>query len=486
MAAAASSSDATTATSAAAAEAPTATTTPTTEEGGAWRVVAALTVLRDSDDVAPLLAWMQDAAGWDGGRTVVAEVMPADSETAAAWEAASPVAKHPLVQVGGGWRGVATSIGERLGAVILPHVAVFDGAGTPVLTDALPSLRAAEMRRATFPAGWPRNVFRVVGATGAAADPDGDAAAWLHPDALLRARLYAGDPVNVRRLPRPAGSDLSPAPAPRQPSLALYVNPPVDDDDEDDGSDDDGSDEEGGEGPRSGGAAARGGRHPAASDVVVLSAPVMADLGVVPGDLVALAQLHDVPEAGEVVLQCVGAPSAPPALLQRAVCRHFGVTPPAAASGAGGGGGGSSGGVGGVGSGGGGGACGGGHRHQCGGGGAHPGAGCPPGVPLPARGGGPVGAHAAADRRRARHGCGAHDAAPLHRHRGPRCCRRVHTAASRRCGGVVVASAACVLNRATLNLFACMGALWIRCQRYAMPHIARCCGAGDATSNAHV
>lgn len=348
MAAAASSSDATTATSAAAAEAPTATTTPTTEEGGAWRVVAALTVLRDSDDVAPLLAWMQDAAGWDGGRTVVAEVMPADSETAAAWEAASPVAKHPLVQVGGGWRGVATSIGERLGAVILPHVAVFDGAGTPVLTDALPSLRAAEMRRATFPAGWPRNVFRVVGATGAAADPDGDAAAWLHPDALLRARLYAGDPVNVRRLPRPAGSDLSPAPAPRQPSLALYVNPPVDDDDEDDGSDDDGSDEEGGEGPRSGGAAARGGRHPAASDVVVLSAPVMADLGVVPGDLVALAQLHDVPEAGEVVLQCVGAPSAPPALLQRAVCRHFGVTPPAAASGAGGGGGGSSGGVGGV------------------------------------------------------------------------------------------------------------------------------------------
>lgn len=66
----------------------------------------------------------------------------------------------------------------------------------------------------------------------------------------------------------------------------------------------------------------------------------MADLGVVPGDLVALAQLHDVPEASAVVVQCRGPLPAPPALLQRAVLRHFGVTPPV------GGGGGSSGGSG--------------------------------------------------------------------------------------------------------------------------------------------
>lgn len=51
----------------------------------------------------------------------------------------------------------------------------------------------------------------------------------------------------------------------------------------------------------------------------------MADLALADGDAVAVSQLYDVPEAHAVVVRCTGAAAAPPAVVQRAVWRHFGV-----------------------------------------------------------------------------------------------------------------------------------------------------------------
>lgn len=123
--------------------------------------------------------------------------------------------------------------------------------------------------------------------------------ARLHPDALLAARLYPGDPITLRRLPGlheavapPSSSSATgSAAAASTGSLCVYANPPDErDSDSEDESDDDDD----------------GTRAPPPSPArheIWLPAGVLLNLGAVPGDSVALAPTADVPEARSVTLK---------------------------------------------------------------------------------------------------------------------------------------------------------------------------------------
>jgi hypothetical protein len=128
--------------------------------------------------------------------------------------------------------------------------------------------------------------------------------ARLHPDSLLAARLYPGDPVTLRRLPHlheAVAEASSPAPAAAAAassaatgSLCVYANPPVDEGGDSSDSD---SDED---------ATGSAGSPPAPSPArheIWLPAGVLLNLGAAPGDSVALAPTADAPEARSVTLK---------------------------------------------------------------------------------------------------------------------------------------------------------------------------------------
>jgi hypothetical protein len=202
-------------------------------------------------------------------------------------------------------------------AAIVPEVAVFDFAtGEPLLVPADRWILSGALKATLRPlAEWPRNCFPTVQQPGhVSASPARRHAAVLHPDALLRAVLYSGDPVMLRRVGAAAADRAAAGSAPLPSAAAAWpavgdlhsvpavANPPLDD------SDDDGAD-----GGREGGEA---GPAPPASPpdgVMWLSPGLLASLGLPPaGATVAItASDYDDPDAN-VTPAGRGAAAAPP------------------------------------------------------------------------------------------------------------------------------------------------------------------------------